>query len=140
MLRRLDDWPGRLHALMRQRRFVPYAYGSNDCFWFCQAAILAMTGTDILPGVDRPASRMAAARFLVAGGYGDIEGLVTFLLGPPLASPKLAGRGDIVSFEAPRDPINERHLALVDGTGAATPGRDGLIWVPRVLWRRGWRV
>lgn len=133
---RHSDWPRRLSALIRERRSLPYAYGHNDCFWFIHAAILGMTGADILPGVDRPASRYAAARFLVAGGYGDLEGLVTALLGPPLPTPKCAGRGDIVSFEHG----GERHLGLVTGTGAATPGRDGLLWVPRVLWRTGWQV
>jgi len=140
MLHRLDDWPGRLHAFMRARRSIPYAYGTNDCFWFSHAAVLATTGTDILPDIEPPTSRFAAARFLMGAGYGDIEGLMTALVGAPLASPKLAGRGDIVSFETFGDPANERHLAVVDGTGAVTPGRDRMIWVPRVLWRTGWKI
>lgn len=136
MLRRFDDWPARLHAFVRARQSLPYVYGETDCASFAQAAILEMTGIDVMPGVVRPTSRIAAARFLLAGGYGDIEGLATELLGPPLESARLAGRGDIISFEA----NGECHLGVVTGLDAATPGKDGILWVHRALWRRGWRV
>lgn len=138
MLKRREDWPRRLHAFLRERRAQPYVYGSNDCFWFSHAAVMAMTDSDILPGVAPPMSRLAAARFLLARGYGDVEGLMTALVGPPRDSPKLMGRGDIVSFV--NGESDQPHLAIVTGSSAATPGRDGILWVPRMMWRRGWRV
>jgi hypothetical protein len=140
MLRRLDGWPSKLHAFIRERRNMPYEYGVNDCFWFAHGAILAMTSVDIMPGVVPPTSRIAAAKYLLSQGYGDVEDLVTIKLGAPLASTRLAGRGDVVSFTTEQDAHRERHLAVVDGVGAITPGRDRLRWVPRVLWRAGWRV
>lgn len=142
MLRRLDGWPSLLHAFIRSRRNTPYEYGVNDCFWFAQGAIFAMTGTNILPNVDPPKSRIAAAKFLLSRGYKDVGDFVTALLGQPLKSVRLAGRGDLISFVpiTPAAEIEEQHLAVVDGVGAVTPGRDGLVWVPRVLWRAGWRV
>lgn len=136
MLQRVDDWPRRLNAFIRARQSQPYVYGVSDCACFAQAAILEMTGVDVMPGIVRPTSRIAAARFLLAGGYGDIEGLATRLLGPPLETAWLAGRGDIVSFEA----AGERHLGVVTGSEAATPGEEGILWIPDVLWRHGWRV
>lgn len=139
-MKRYEDWAKRLHALIRVRRHTPYSYGFNDCFWFAHAAVMAMTGTDILPGVTPPTSRMAAAKFLINNYSGDIEELLTARLGPPLATSRLAGRGDLVTFEPFYDPFNERHIAVVDGRGAVTPGRDGLLWAPRVLWRSGWKV
>lgn len=136
MLQRHPDWPQRLSAFIRDRRSVGYEYGTNDCGCLVLDAIAALTGAVLIPSADRPTSRAAAARFLVARGWGDVETMMTALLGPPLATPRLAGRGDVVSFEAQ----GERHLALVAGTAAATPGRDGLLWVPRALWVNGWKV
>lgn len=136
MIQRLVYWPSRLSALIEARRHEPYAYGTTDCGCFVLDAILAVTGTDLVPPADRPTSRVGAARFLIARGYGDVESMMTALLGPALPTPKLAGRGDVVSFEAK----GERHLAVCAGTAAATPGRDGLLWVPRALWLAGWKV
>lgn len=136
MLQRHDDWPARLHAFVRSRASMPYVYGTNDCCCYVQAAILEMTGVDVMPGVVKPSSRVAAARFILSGGYGDVEGLVSRVLGPPLQTPRLAGRGDVISFEE----AGERHLGIVVGLDAATPARDGTIWVPRQIWRNGWRV
>ncbi len=34
----------------------------------------------------------------------------------------------------------ERHLAVVTGADAATPGPQGIVWVPRDQWINGWRV
>lgn len=136
MLRRRDDWPARLHAFVRARASMPYAYTTNDCASFCQAAILEMTGVDVMPDVVKPTSGIAAVRWLITNGFGDAEGLATSILGAPLETARLAGRGDVVSFEL----ADERHLAVVTGTDAATPGPKGIVWVPRDHWINGWRV
>jgi hypothetical protein len=133
---RVEDWPARLAGFLRERRSLPYAYGTNDCCTFVRDSVRAITGIDLMPGLRPPTTRRAGARFLLAGGYGDVEGLATRVLGAPLASPKLAGRGDIVSFWAD----DEMHLAVVAGLEAATPAQEGLAWVPRTLWRSGWKV
>lgn len=135
-LHRYPDWPRRLSAYVSERRSLPYAYGSNDCGSFVIDGIAAMTGADLLPNVVRPVSAIGAQRFLIVNGYCDVEGLMTALLGDRLPSPKVAQRGDVVSFESG----GETHLALVVSSAAATPGRDGLLWVPRALWRAGWKV
>lgn len=115
---------------------MPYAYGTNDCCTMVRDEVLAITGADLMPGLNPPASRIAGARFLLAGGYGDVEGLATRVLGAPLPTPKQAGRGDVVSFWAD----DEMHLAVVEGLQAVTPTEEGLAWVPRALWRNGWKV
>lgn len=135
-LHRYPDWPQRLSAYVNERRSLPYVYGSNDCGSFVIDGIGALTGVDLLPNVVRPTSAVGAQRFLIVNGYGDVEGLMTALLGDPLPSPKLAQRGDVVSFES----SGETHLALVVSSAAATPGRDGLLWVPRPMWRTGWKA
>lgn len=135
-LQRHPDWPAALAALLRERRTTPYVYGATDCGCLVLDAIEAMTGTVLISPADRPTSRVGAARFLLARGYGDVEGMMTALLGPALPTARLAGRGDVVSFDAQ----GERHLAVCAGTSAATPGRDGLLWVPRALWLNGWKA
>lgn len=134
-LTRFEDWANRLSAFFRERQAMPYAYGTNDCGAFVKAGILAMTGEDVL-AIPLPKSRMAAARFLLAGGNADVTALVTRVLGAPLASPRFAGRGDVVAFDQGGEP----HLALAASIAAATPARDGMVWVPRVLWRVAWKV
>jgi hypothetical protein len=136
-LTRLPDWPARLSAFVSSRRDIPYAYGVNDCACFAQESVIALTGTDPLPGIERPKSWLGAARFLIANGWEDVEEMITAVLGPPLASPRLAQRGDIVSFASPG---GERHLAVCTGGMAATPGGLGIEWVPLSEWRSAWKV
>lgn len=135
-LTRRPDWPRRLDDFIRERRSRSYAYGRNDCGIWLLAWTQAATGVELLPGLVPPTSARAAARFLLARGHRDVEGLAFELLGAPLPSPRVAGRGDVVSFEG----AGERHLAIVTGAVAATPGRDTLLWVPRSLWKRGWKI
>lgn len=133
--KRYGDWPNRLSAFLRARKSVPYAYGTNCCAAFARDAIIAITGVDVVRR-PLPKSRMAAARFILSGGGRDVADLATRLLGPPLPSPRHAGRGDVVAFEQG----GERHLAISAGVAAATPARDGMVWVPRELWCLAWKI
>lgn len=135
MLLRHADWPARLSAFVNERRSLPYAYGTNDCGSFVVDGIHALTGTLLVPVENRPTTRIGAARFLIPYG-GSVETWMDALLDARLPTPKLAQRGDIVSFEA----AGEFHLALVIGLAAATPGPTEILWVPRALWHGGWKV
>lgn len=134
-MQRVHDWPRRLAAYVNARRAMPYAYGVNDCGSFVVDAIHEMTGHRLVPVDGRPTSRIGAARFLMPFA-GSVEAWMDFLLGTRLTSPRLAQRGDVVSFAAD----GETHLALVVSEAAATPGPERLLWVPRALWRAGWKV
>lgn len=135
MILRRIDWPQRLSTYINERRSMPYAYGTNDCGSFVVDGIAALTGRLLVPMEDRPTSQFAAAKFLVPFG-GSVETWMDTLLGTRLPTPKLAQRGDVVSFEA----AGEFHLALVAGTDAATPGESEILWVRRALWHAGWKV
>lgn len=135
-LERFVDWPRRLSAFIEARRDTPYTYGSNDCGCFVLDGIRELTGVELLAPEQRPTSAAGALRFLVRNGYDDVEGMMTAMLGAPLATARLAQRGDVVSFEVG----NERHLALSTGPAAATPGRDKLLWAPCPLWCLAWKV
>lgn len=134
---RRPDWPRQLAALFEARRHQPYAYGVNDCAVFMRDAVQAVTGIDVLAGMELPTNWIGAARFLIARGWEDVEEMAAALLGAPLPAPLMAGRGDVVSF---RSIDGEPHLAVVAGSVAGTPGVTGIEWVPMQGWRKAWRV
>lgn len=142
---RRADWPARLDRFIGERRSLPYVYGRNDCgVWVLDWAREAC-GVELMPGFVPPTSARGYRRYLAGRRLHSIEGLALEVLGPPLSSSRLAGRGDVVSFafDAPEDGMGgegERHLAIVTGVEAATPGRDHLVWVPRRLWKLGWKI
>jgi hypothetical protein len=135
-MQRFPDWPTRLHRFLRDRRSLPYAWGANDCCAWVQDWVLLATGVDIMPGVTRPTSAIGAAKFLHRHKVANVEGLAIVVLGGPIENTQLAGRGDVVSFWANDEP----HLAIAAGAAAATPAAEGLVWIPRHLWRHGWKV
>lgn len=135
--KRFEDWPRRLDGFVRERRNMPYEYGVNDCACFVRAWVLTATGVDLMPaGITLPNSTMSAVKFLLARGHDDMEGLATELLGAPLSTPKLAQRGDIISFEG----IGDKHLAVCIGVDAVTPGLNGLMRVLRQQWSQAWHI
>jgi hypothetical protein len=137
MLRRLDDWPSRLRAFIRSRRELPFAWGSNDCCTFAiGGGVEALTGVLLLPDVQRPTTELGAARFLLDRGHRDASGLATELLGEPLATPRLAQRGDVVALPADEGVT----LGICLGTDAAAPGPSGLVFAPLSCALKAWRV
>ena len=134
-LTRLPDWQPRLAKLVNERRSVPYAYGSNDCWCFAQAAINAVTGKTLRPDI-APKTWLAAAKVLISNGWESVEAMMTELLGPPMDDPKTSQPGDIVSFEL----LGSEHLAVRAGDTALTPGRDRLEMIAVTEWRKAWRV
>lgn len=136
MLQRLPDWPRRLDAFIRERRSQPFAWGVNDCCTFAEGAVRAQTGVALLAGLARPATRFGAARFLRRRGHRDVAGLATELLGPPLDSPRLARRGDVVCFFGGVADT----LGICTGAHVCAPGRAGLEFLSRSVVRDAWRV
>ncbi len=131
---RLDGWEERLVALANARRRAPYVYGSNDCWCFTRAAVLAITGETLLPEMDPPKTWFAAAKVMIAHRWESVEDLMTEMLGPPMTDPKASRTGDIVSFEV----LGSSHLAVRFGDTALTPGPAGLEFVD--VWRCAWSV
>lgn len=137
MLRRLDDWPSRLHAYIRSRREMPFAWGSNDCCTFAiGGGVEALTGILLLPDVQRPTTEFGAARFLVERGHHDVSGLATELLGVPMITPRLAQRGDVVALLADEGVT----LGICLGADVAAPGPLGLVFPPLSCALKAWRV
>lgn len=134
--RRREDWPLRLNAWLESIREKPFAWGVHDCVLGAADAVRMMTGVD-------PAAAFrgcygtgfAASRILIE--HGGLEAMASAALGAPLASPRLAGRGDLVLVEAG---IEGPALAVVILADAAAPGPAGVTFVPMKDWRIAWRV
>jgi hypothetical protein len=134
VLTRREDWQPRLVELANQWRLRPYRYGESDCGCFMLAAVEAVTGIDLLPGVERPRGWIAAARFFIARGWDDVEGMMNALVGP--SSREQDRPGDVISYEEGGD----LHLAVRVGDVYLTPGRDGLRMISLRMRRRAWRI
>lgn len=145
MIRR-DDWPDRLHLIVRQRKREPFAWGRHDCALFACDAIEAMTDVDLgwsfrgnYASEEEAGDRIrefcqdAGAVLtdvveILANEYGLIETPVPF-----------AGRGDLVSIEAAGKPSLG---IMVDARAAfaGEHGRAGLVMLPRGRIKRAWKV
>lgn len=137
-MKRRDDWPERLVAVVQQAQARPFRWGEHDCALFVADCVKAMTGVDVAEGLrgsyqDRPgAIRRLAERFAVL----DLRGLGTRLFGAPIA-PALAQRGDValVMLEG------QGSAGVVLGPTVAAPGRRGLLHVPleraEIVWGVG---
>lgn len=131
---RLDDWEARLVHHVNSWRHVEYAYGLSDCTRFAHGAVEAVTGVDILPGMQWPTGWISAAKLMIAKGWDSIEQPIAELL--PETEVATARRGDIVSYLA----ASELHLAVRVGDLALAPASKGLFVVERGLWHRAWAV
>jgi cell wall-associated NlpC family hydrolase len=133
---RREDWPERLAAFIEAARARPFSWGANDCMLFAADAIAAMTDVDLAAGFRGAYADEAGANAVLAP-YGGIAGLLTAILGPPLDTPALAQRGDVVIFPGESGDT----AAVVTGSAAAVflmPGR--LRSAPLALCRQAWRV
>jgi hypothetical protein len=131
---RLDDWEARLARHANSWRAVEYAYGLTDCTRFAHGAVEAITGVDILPGMQWPTGWISAAKFMIAKGWDSVEVPVAELL--PEMEAAESRRGDIVSYRQG----GELHLAVRVGDAALAPASSGLFVVERRLWHRAWTV
>jgi len=133
---RRQDWPLRLLAWLDGVLTRPFVYGEYDCALAAADAVAAMTGVDYSVEF-RGAyfSKRNAAKLLA--GRGGLGELVTQALGPPLDSPKLAQRGDVVLVDSGGE---GPALAVVMGADAVAPGPHAAVLVPMARWQKAWRV
>lgn len=121
---RLPDWMTRLAALVDQRRYDPFAWGSHDCATWAADCVLATTGTDPLADLRGAWSTQTQASETIVR-LGGLQQAVSDRLGPPLANARHAQRGDVMlCLMAPGGPS----LAVCLGHNVAGPGRQGMVF------------
>lgn len=131
---RHEDWPRRLQAFVRERRRMPFAWGSNDCATLAADWVLEATGTDPMYGMRGGWSdaRQAMARIAELGG---LRQATTDRLGPEIL-PSLAQRGDVVLIV-----VGDREtLAVCVGEHALGASDAGALLAPMADAVAAWRV
>jgi hypothetical protein len=94
---RPEGWELRLAAVIEAARLRPFAWGEFDCATFASEVVEAVAGRSIdMTWRGRYSTKYGARRYLARQGYQSFADAVSARLGPPLSSPELAQRGDIV--------------------------------------------
>ena len=127
---RNPDWLARLHDHCDSWADRPFAFGSVDCFQFVAAGIDAMTGTNIMAGIEyntlADAKRMLTRGATIDGtrhkGPKTSHAFWRHFLGAPKPA-SMAQRGDVVLFMD----------GLLPYSGTTHDGRPIQIDVPETL-------
>lgn len=143
-LKRFDDWPGRLLALIAERRAVPFAWGRHDCALFACDAVEAMTGVDPAKGLrgtyrSAPGARRALKDF-AGGGITATARKIAKAHGCPEVPVLLARRGDLAIVATGQSDGPRLSLGVVMGEEVMVPGVHGMAAVPVGGARRAWRI
>ena len=132
---RCSNWTVKLTEFVKQRRDVPFEWGTNDCCLFVSDAALAMTGID--PAVDfrgKYKTELGAMRAIKKQGYDSIESVLTGVFGEPVSKLSVR-RGDVVLFEnAGRD------IAGLMFGDVLAPGENGIEAFSPLEIKTVWRV
>ena len=130
---RYPDWQLRLEAFVRERRNVPFAWGSNDCALFVADAVQALTGEHLCPELRGHRDVREALRML--DRLGGLRGLGTTALGAQIPV-LMANIGDVVVVTYGK----REALALCNGGTALIPSVHGVVAVPMSTAVAAWRV
>lgn len=135
---RVPDWPARLAAEIERARGMPFAWGTHDCCLWVARVVEQIIGRDF--AADYRGYRTERGALRVLARHGGPEGIATTALGPAMA-PRLAIRGDVVSFLARRvaGPVAPA-LGIVLGARFAAVSPAGLIFPAMEAARSAWAV
>jgi hypothetical protein len=121
-LTRVNHWPEELIAFIEERRFMPFAWGSNDCGTFVADYVLRVTGVDLAASWRGYDDEWGAAKQIEKVG-----GMTKFVAALTPRHPSLAQRGDIVLA----DIEGRETFGLAVGAGLwAAPGEAGVVFRP----------
>lgn len=130
-LTRLSNWESPLSEYIASKRNEPFAYGSNDCCYFCFGAIEAITGQDCMAEFrGKYDTEFGSLRALKEIGQGDLESTMDHKF--PTVEIALAQRGDIAFFGG--------CIGVVMGSFAWFLSDDGLERIPRGMWDKCWGI
>ncbi len=129
---RKQDWPQELAKFTADAMSRPFAWGSHDCAGFAAGWIERSTGERVFLAAYTDA--LSAQRYIIQRG--GMLAAASEVLGPPMAEPMAAGRGDVALVL-----IDDREcLGVVLGDVVAGPGAEGLRMAPRDQIIAAWEV
>lgn len=139
VIRRFEDWPRRMHAVLEAARRSDFAWGEHDCALMAIDVVDAMCGTQIA-GMWRgryKTARGAAGLLRRRGGIERVMGRLGLEERPRL----MAQRGDVVELPVPEG-FDGAGLMLGISLGDRVVGADfrGIAMVPLRFGLRSWHV
>jgi len=130
-LTRLSNWESLLSEYIASKREEPFAYGVNDCCYFCFGAIEAITGQDcMLEFRGQYSNEFGSLRALKEIGQGDLESTMDAKF--PTIEIGRAGRGDIAFFDG--------SIGVIMGSFAWFVSDHCLERVEREYWVKCWGI
>lgn len=130
-IERLIDWEQRLSDYIGEKRDEPFAYGSNDCCYFCFGAIEEITGQDCMAEFrGKYDTEFGSLRALKEIGQGDLESTMDAKF--PTVDVSLAQCGDIAFFDG--------SIGVVIGSFAWFVSDNGLERIDREYWDKCWEI
>lgn len=134
MKTRLPNWDYRLFLFIGERRFAPYAWGTNDCVTFAADAIWAMTGEDPIADIRGQWNDQASALALL-DSLGGLKAAVDvrFELRDNI---NYTMRGDVCASKLQ----GGWSLGICNGAFMSAPSSEGLLQVPMADVRFSWIV
>jgi hypothetical protein len=148
IIARQPGWENRLKCLFLAQASRPFSWHDHNCALFAAAGVIALRGEDPAAAY-RGMERAPWQRRRDVIRSGRLEQAVTEALGPPLASVRGAGRGDIALVPPGRHAgpdgtvIVRREIVGVigfDGQNIMVLMRRGLTRVPLGAARLAWHV
>lgn len=137
-MKRLPDWPARLHAFVDSVKAEPFRWDGHDCaVGWAADAVLAMTGED--PAKDcrgRYQTARGAAKTMKRKGFDNLADLAASKL--PEIHVSQAKLGDIAVI--PKDDVFGGSLGIVNGETILVIREDGMGVVPLFDASRAFRV
>lgn len=133
---RLPGWELRLFDAIERAASTPFEWGQHDCVTWAMDVRREITGEEIAVAPWRGTYKTAAGarKALRKAGWPDIEAAAHDLLGPPLSTPLLAQRGDLLLTG--EDPA----IGVCVGSVGAFLSPEGLTPIPIADCRLAWRV
>lgn len=133
---RVENWEQHLAAAIEAAGARGFVWGANDCATFAfETRAVLIDGEDIAARWrGRYTTALGSLRVMRRLGWESLEAMGRDLLGPPLATPLLAQRGDLVL--GGEDPA----FGVCCGAEAAFVAPEGLTLLPLTACSIGWRV
>jgi hypothetical protein len=129
-----QGWPEILAAYVKEKLFVPYAWGKNDCVTYPADAILLMTDSDPIGDIRGTWDTEESANDVLSGLGGLISAVDARLNRYP--SPMQATRGDVMMVKINGVPT----LGICVGVHLAAPGDNETLFINRGEARMAWEV
>lgn len=130
---RVENWQQALWFCVEDWRHRSFCWGEHDCARFAAAAVLAVTGEDVLPALGQYASETEADTILA--DRGGLAAAVDQIIGPR-QDIIAARRGDLIQLT---DRMGGA-LAVSVGLNAVALTQHGLREFPMREHRYSWRV